>query len=91
MLSLQTCIACGRIGAMGKGKSIHAGIERKGLVETNCTVGNALVDLYAKCGESRKAWIIFKGLSAQDMCYGMFGINEDGYMALKIIIMMVVR
>ena len=27
MLSLKTCIACGRIGAMGKGKSIHVDIE----------------------------------------------------------------
>ena len=49
MLSLKTCIVCGRIGAMGKGKSIHVDIERKCLVETNYIVGNALVDMYSKC------------------------------------------
>ena len=46
-------------------------------------IQNVLVDLYAKCGEAHEAWIIFKGLSAQDMCYEMFGINQDGYMAVQ--------
>ena len=45
----QDVITCGRIGAMGKGKSIHVDIVRKGLVETNYIAGNALVDMYSKC------------------------------------------
>ena len=47
----HTCmlIACRRFGATGKGKSIHIDIARKVLVEIDCIVGNALVDMYSKC------------------------------------------
>ena len=42
--------ACGRIGAIGKGREIHVEIIRKGFLDENVALGNSLVDMYAKCG-----------------------------------------
>eukprot|EP00250_Pteridium_aquilinum_P029439 c39383_g1_i1 orf=1-309(+) len=36
--------ACGFIGAIAKGREMHTNIKRKGLLQTNQFVGNALVD-----------------------------------------------
>eukprot|EP00250_Pteridium_aquilinum_P032060 c44900_g1_i1 orf=1-327(+) len=42
--------ACGSIKALDKGREIHAKIEKEGLLGTNLALGNALVDMYVKCG-----------------------------------------
>ncbi|MCO5583200.1 hypothetical protein L7F22_037108 [Adiantum nelumboides] len=41
--------AAGALGAISSGLAIHVEMTRKGW-ETDCSVGNALVDMYAKCG-----------------------------------------
>jgi pentatricopeptide repeat protein len=46
--------ACGNAGAFGKGRELHADIE-KGLPKANQIVCNALLDMYAKCGMLAKA------------------------------------
>ena len=52
-----TCIlkACGSRGLIDKGKQIHEEICRKGLLKKYVFLGNALVDMYAKCGVLTKA------------------------------------
>ena len=60
--------ACSSIYALDEGQKIHTEILLKGY-EKDLFVGSSLVDLYAKCGAAHEAWIIFKGLFAQDMCY----------------------
>ena len=35
-------------------------------------IQNVLVDLYAKCDEAHEAWIIFKGLSTQDVLWNVW-------------------
>jgi pentatricopeptide repeat protein len=52
-----TCIlkACTITGAIDKGKEIHELILRRGLLEKDIVLGNALVDMYAKCGMFEKA------------------------------------
>ena len=47
--------ACCSIQAFEKGKEIHAEILKEGLLEKHVLVGNALVNMYTKCGELAKA------------------------------------
>ena len=42
--------ACATIGAADKGKRIHGGVARQGLLQDGIVLGNALVGMYAKCG-----------------------------------------
>ncbi|KAH7287902.1 hypothetical protein KP509_31G002400 [Ceratopteris richardii] len=42
--------ACGNLENIEKGQEIHVEIERKGLLKTDLVVGNALVDMYSRCG-----------------------------------------
>ncbi|KAI5065698.1 hypothetical protein GOP47_0020393 [Adiantum capillus-veneris] len=42
--------ACSSMECFEKGQVIHAEIERKGLLKSDKVVGNALIDMYAKCG-----------------------------------------
>ena len=47
--------ACGNIGAIEKGKQIHDQIRSRNLLEKDIVLGNAVVDMYAKCGILGKA------------------------------------
>ncbi|KAH6556116.1 hypothetical protein KP509_1Z204000, partial [Ceratopteris richardii] len=60
-------IACGRIGDGKKGIEIHAKIEKDGMLGTNLAFGNALIDMYVKCGLMRKAHEVFNRLPNQDV------------------------
>lgn len=53
--------ACTSIGSLGEGRFIHDQISRSG-VELDVAVGNALVDLYAKCGSLEEAHRVFDNL-----------------------------
>lgn len=55
--------ACGSIGATDKGSYIYADVSRKGLLDTDLSVGSALIDMYAKCGALAEAQGIFENLS----------------------------
>lgn len=59
--------ACGSIGALGKGQEVHAHIVRERLLDTDFVIGNALVDMYAKCGSLEKAQEVFDELPYQDI------------------------
>ncbi|KAI5078978.1 hypothetical protein GOP47_0006649 [Adiantum capillus-veneris] len=58
--------SCGSLGATDKGFDIHVEIARKGL-ESDLLVGNALVDMYAKCGLLRRAHETFLNLPTRDV------------------------
>ncbi|KAH7426327.1 hypothetical protein KP509_11G096100 [Ceratopteris richardii] len=62
-----TLNACGNIKALQKGIEIHAKIEKDGMLGTNLAVGNALIDMYVKCGLIRKAHEVFDRLPNQDV------------------------
>ena len=47
--------ACGNLGAIEKGKQIHDQIRSRNFIEKDIVLGNALVDMYAKCGMLDKA------------------------------------
>eukprot|EP01018_Ginkgo_biloba_P018893 Gb_18914 [translate_table: standard] len=76
--------ACGRVAALQQGKEIHDHTIRNGL-ETNILVGNALMDMYAKCGCLEFAHHVFDKMSERDVIswnamivgYGMHGHGEE--------------
>ncbi|KAH7290637.1 hypothetical protein KP509_30G057500 [Ceratopteris richardii] len=59
--------SCGLIGALDKGREIHAEIERRGTFKYNQVVGNALIDFYAKCNMLGVAHEVFEGLVFRDV------------------------
>ncbi|KAH7433254.1 hypothetical protein KP509_07G061700 [Ceratopteris richardii] len=59
--------ACASIGACDEGQKIHDEIERQGLLEVDIMVGNALVDMYAKCGKLSKAQEVLHQLLFRDV------------------------
>ena len=63
---LSVTKACSIMGAAGKGIEVHKEIIREGLSETG-RLGNALVDMYAKCGLLPKASEVFEKLNVRDV------------------------
>jgi pentatricopeptide repeat protein len=64
-----TCIlkSCGNAGALDKGKQIHDEILSKGWLEKDVVLGNALVDMYVKCGALVKAQQLLDELHVRDV------------------------
>ncbi|KAH7443404.1 hypothetical protein KP509_02G033100 [Ceratopteris richardii] len=56
-----SCIlkACGSVGISQKGQLIHAQIFNSRILEKHIIVGNALMDMYIKCGAVEKAKEVF--------------------------------
>eukprot|EP01018_Ginkgo_biloba_P026598 Gb_12372 [translate_table: standard] len=76
--------ACAHIAALQQGKWIHDYIVRSGF-ELDASVGTALVDMYAKCGNIEIARQLFNKISKRDVVswnamiagYGMHGHGEE--------------
>ncbi|KAH7423042.1 hypothetical protein KP509_12G036800 [Ceratopteris richardii] len=64
-----SCIlkACGSIAALDKGQELHAELLKRGLLEHCVVVGNALIDMYVKCGHLAKAREVFDELPTIDV------------------------
>ncbi|KAI5082512.1 hypothetical protein GOP47_0002255 [Adiantum capillus-veneris] len=64
-----TCIlkACGSSEALSKGREIHADAVRKGLMHRDLSVGNAVIDMYARHGCLREAQKVFQKLPSRDI------------------------
>ncbi|KAI5056071.1 hypothetical protein GOP47_0029592, partial [Adiantum capillus-veneris] len=64
-----TCIlkVCGSIGALDKGVKVHYRVAQLGLLKGNTKLGNALVGMYAKCGNLSKAHKVLEDLSIRDV------------------------
>lgn len=77
--------ACGSVGAIERGKEIHAEIERKSLLQVDVAVGNTLVDMYVKCESLAMAQEVFNKLPARDVVswtsliagYAEYGDTEE--------------
>jgi pentatricopeptide repeat protein len=59
--------ACGSMGAVDKGKRFHSDLMRSGFLDDNILIGNALVDMYAKCGMLAKAHEVIEQLPIRDV------------------------
>ena len=80
--------ACGTIGGTNKGKQIHDKIRRRGLLEKDITLGNALLDMYTRCGMLSRAQKVLEELSVRDVvCWSAlitgYAQQGQGYMALN--------
>ncbi|KAJ4960296.1 hypothetical protein NE237_020206 [Protea cynaroides] len=58
--------ACAESGLYSLGKRVHISIERSRLI-CSTQVCNALIDMYAKCGNLRKAFYAFEGMMERDV------------------------
>lgn len=58
--------ACAQSGALQHGKCMHDYILRKGF-ESEVSVGNALVAMYAKCGRIESAQVVFDKMSERNV------------------------
>lgn len=58
--------ACGGMGAIDKGREMHAEIMIKGFDE-DMFVGNILIDMYAKCSSLAEAQEVFDKMPVQDV------------------------
>ncbi|KAK8551165.1 hypothetical protein V6N13_119652 [Hibiscus sabdariffa] len=58
--------SCARLGALDLGKWVHIYAENNGY-KGNVYVGNALIDLYAKCGMIKNAVDVFRSMSKKDL------------------------
>ena len=59
--------ACGSIGAIEKGTQIYDEIVSRRLLEKHNLLGNAVVDMYAKCGVLAKAQEVLEELPVQNI------------------------
>ncbi|KAK6139501.1 hypothetical protein DH2020_026761 [Rehmannia glutinosa] len=82
--------ACAHVGALNIGVKLHElGIE-KGLLD-NVYVGNALIDMYAKCGSLDKAVNVFNEMKKRDIFswnsiivgYGVHGFGDEAISFFK--------
>ncbi|KAK9278733.1 hypothetical protein L1049_028309 [Liquidambar formosana] len=58
--------ACASVGASWRGKQVHGYAVRSGLFE-DVFVGNAVVDMYAKCGMMEEANKVFEQMKVKDV------------------------
>eukprot|EP01018_Ginkgo_biloba_P002728 Gb_38067 [translate_table: standard] len=80
--------ACANLAALEQGTEIHVEIIRNGF-DSDLFVGNALVDMYSKCGKIEKARDLFDKMPQRDEVswntmiagYGMHGYGKE---ALKL-------
>eukprot|EP01018_Ginkgo_biloba_P026298 Gb_06232 [translate_table: standard] len=76
--------ACANLPALEHGKVVHEDIIRRGL-HCDIVVGNALVDMYAKCGSIENGRRIFDRMPERDVIswsamilgYGMHGLGKE--------------
>ncbi|KAK1415504.1 hypothetical protein QVD17_31287 [Tagetes erecta] len=73
--------ACTRLGALDIGKRAHEYIARKKL-KIDVTLGSALVDMYAKCGDINMAMEVFWGMKEKNVYTwsgAIGGLAMNGY------------
>ncbi|KAL2499922.1 Pentatricopeptide repeat-containing protein [Abeliophyllum distichum] len=85
MLSLLS--ACSNLGALDVGEKIHCSILEMGKGELSIFLGNALIDMYAKCGRTDKALDVFHCMREKDVSSWnsiIVGLAFTGYMEKSI-------
>jgi len=84
--------ACTHLGALDQGRWAHTYIERNKLRVT-VTLGTALIDMYAKCGNVNKAMEVFWGMKEKNVytwtsVMGGLAMNGFGEKCLKLFSLM---
>lgn len=76
--------ACAQSGRLDVGREVHSLINQKG-IELNQFVSNALIDMYAKCGDLENATSVFESLSLRNVacwnsmisCLAIYGKGKE--------------
>jgi pentatricopeptide repeat protein len=63
---IYICKACGDLGAIGPGERVRDEIVSRRLLDEDAALGNAVVDMYARCGMLEKAREVLDELPARD-------------------------
>ncbi|KAH7422876.1 hypothetical protein KP509_12G030100 [Ceratopteris richardii] len=67
-ITFSCCLkACGIVGDLQKGKEIHAQMLKENLMDKHVLAANAVVDMYAKCGDLKTAQDVFDNLHVRDV------------------------
>ncbi|XP_031503544.2 pentatricopeptide repeat-containing protein At1g33350 [Nymphaea colorata] len=61
-----TLSACGHLGTLQIGEWVHGFVHKSG-IGSSCFVGNALIDMYGKCGSLKEARSVFDFLSLRSI------------------------
>ena len=80
--------ACSNIENLEKGRLVYDEIVRYGF-DIEITIGNTLVDMFAKCGRLKEAWNIFEKLDDQKLVswavmISGYAMHGKGFFALEI-------
>ena len=78
--------ACASPGVLERGKEVHAHIIHSGL-QCDVRVGNALINMYAKCGSIKDAQLVFDDMGKRNViswnamigCYAQHGHYEEAF------------
>ncbi|KAF8398408.1 hypothetical protein HHK36_017335 [Tetracentron sinense] len=81
--------ACASLGALSLGKWVHSYMGKRHDVVVDGHVGNALVNMYAKCGDMGMAVMVFNDLKCKDLVswsivIGGMALNGHGIQALQL-------
>ncbi|KAH0436768.1 hypothetical protein IEQ34_026339 [Dendrobium chrysotoxum] len=74
--------SCAHLGALELGVWVHRFAEENGILDRNVFVGNALVDMYVKCGSLEQACIVFNKMKKRDTFTWnslLFGLGIHGH------------
>ncbi|EPS63777.1 hypothetical protein M569_11006, partial [Genlisea aurea] len=59
--------ACGHMGALGSAKWVYRYVEKNGIIRRNVRLETALVDMFARCGETQLALEVFRRMPERDV------------------------
>ncbi|KAL6509559.1 hypothetical protein OROGR_022869 [Orobanche gracilis] len=65
--TLGLITACRDTGDLHQGMFVHSMVESRECLKSSVVLGNALVDMYAKCGSMSKATVVFDRMSKKDI------------------------
>ncbi|KAM7267951.1 hypothetical protein ACFE04_010117 [Oxalis oulophora] len=82
--------ACASLAALESGIQIHS-LTVKTNYDKTTTVGNALIDMYGKCGSLKDACSVFETIKAHDVvswnvmlsCYSMHGLVHEAFKSFE--------
>lgn len=83
--------ACGREGDLMKGKEVHGHVVKGFMFDVDAAIGNALIDMYGKCGCLNYSEKVFRTMpdvnlvtwTAMISCYGIHGKGEESLFLFK--------
>uniref|UniRef100_A0A1D1YU43 Pentatricopeptide repeat-containing protein At1g08070 n=1 Tax=Anthurium amnicola TaxID=1678845 RepID=A0A1D1YU43_9ARAE len=64
---LSLVSACAKMGDPNRGKWFHSFVKELGLDTGNLHLGNALIDMYYKCGDMESASLVFDNMTERDV------------------------